>query len=447
MNKFMTKIALVVSSLVLVSACQTPVKPANTVINVVDNAPKNIIMIVGDGMGPAYTSAFRYFSDNPNTAAIEETVFDRLLVGRATTYPAPISGYVTDSAAAGTALATGHKTYNGAIGVNPNKEAVQSVLEYAKSIGKATGLVVTSQINHATPASYAAHVESRKMYNAIADQYIDQKINGQFKVDVMFGGGWQYFIRDDRDITKEFVNANYQYIDSYNELSSINSDKVLGLFGKVGLPWALDDSQPHRLKRMTVAAIDRLDNHQNGFFMLIEGSQIDWAGHSNDIAAAMAEMADLSATVEWLEDYVAQHPVTLVIMTADHSTGGFTIGANGKYAWNPQFIKNLTASPSTIAKTQITGGFSANKLSQQLGFDLTTTEADTLKAAHDKGDVKTLYIAIKHLLDIRTNTGWTTGGHTAVDVPVFAFGSNKALFSGQIDNTDIAKTIFKLLGK
>jgi len=410
------------------------------------SAPKNIIMIVGDGMGPAYTAAYRYFKDNPQTPAIETTPFDDILVGRASTYPARVSGYVTDSAASGTALATGHKSYNGAIGVDVNKAPVQSVLEYAKSIGKATGLVVTSQINHATPASYAAHVPSRKQYNLIADQYIDNRIDGKHSVDIMLGGGWKYFIREDRDITKEFQQQGYQYLNNYAQLSSINSDQVLGLFANDGLPWALDDKQPQRLKTMAMAAIDRLDNNDNGFFMLIEGSQIDWAGHSNDIAAAMAEMDDLAYTVTWLKDYVAKHPDTLVVMTADHSTGGFTIAANGEYAWRPEFIQQLTASPRAIATAQAKNGFDATIMTKQLGFELTEEEIATLTTAHQQS-VKALYGALKKVIDVRTNTGWTTGGHTGVDVPVFAFGHSKQLFSGQIDNTDIAKTIFKLLGK
>jgi len=410
------------------------------------NAPTNIIMVVGDGMGPAYTAAYRYFNDNPNTPEIEATVFDDILVGRASTYPARVSGYVTDSAASGTALATGHKSYNGAIGVDANKVAVQSVLEHAKSIGKATGLVVTSQINHATPASYAAHAESRRQYDIIADQYFDNKIGQQHTVDVMLGGGWSYFIRDDRDLTKEFQHDGYQYINDYAQLGSITSDKVLGLFADTGLPWALDDKQPQRLKHMTIAAIERLDNNDNGFFMLIEGSQVDWAGHSNDIASAMAEMDDLAHTLSWLKTYVAEHPDTLVIITADHSTGGFTIAANGEYAWRPQFIKSLSASPQAIAKQQISDGFDSALMSQQLGFELDKSETSLLKAAHQTSN-KALYKALKKVIDVRTNTGWTTGGHTGVDVPVFAFGQGSELFSGQIDNTDIAKRIFKLLGK
>lgn len=412
----------------------------------VANAPKNIIMIVGDGMGPAYTAAYRYFRDNPQTPEIEATVFDDILVGRSSTYPARVSGYVTDSAASGTALATGHKSYNGAIGVDVNKAPVQSVLQYAKSIGKATGLVVTSQINHATPASYVAHAESRRQYDLIADQYFDNRIGQEHTVDVMLGGGWSYFIRDDRDITKEFQRDGYQYINDYAQLGSINNDKVLGLFADKGLPWALDDKQPQRLKAMTIAAIDRLDNNENGFFMLVEGSQVDWGGHSNDIAAAMTEMDDLAYTVQWLKEYVAKHPDTLVVMTADHSTGGFTIAANGEYAWRPEFIKNLTASPQAIARKQMKNGLNVSLINQQLGFELNKEEIDKLAIAHKEGK-KALYVALNKIIDVRTNTGWTTGGHTGIDVPVFAFGQSSEIFAGQIDNTDIAKRIFKLLGK
>jgi len=428
------------------AACSSNSTSLKSVKQPVANGPKNIIMVIGDGMGPAYTTAYRLYKDNPSTTAIESTVFDDILVGRSSTAPARVSGYVTDSAASATALASGHKSYNGAIGVDTNKMPVQSVLEYAKSIGKATGLVVTSQINHATPASYAAHVEQRSQYDDIADQYFDRKINDRHVVDVMLGGGWKYFIRPERDLTKEFQKDGYQYINDYAQLNSINSDQVLGLFADKGLPWALDDKQPHRLKQMTMAAVDRLDNNEQGFFMLVEGSQIDWAGHSNDIAAAMAEMDDLAHALQWLKSYVVSHPDTLVIVTADHSTGGFTIAANGEYKWTPDVLSNLKSSPQAIAKQQKKDGFDHKKISELLGLNLTKRESDTLEQAHAAGK-KSLQNALKKLLDTRSNTGWTTGGHTGVDVPVFAFGSGSEKFSGQQDNTDIAKRIFTLLGK
>ena len=138
--------------------------------------PKNIIMVIADGMGPAYTSAYRYFNDDPATAEIAKTVFERHLKGLSSTYPAPVSGYVTDSAAGATALATGVKSYNGAISVDVNKKPLLTVLEWAKQQGKRTGVVVTSRINHATPASYLSHNESRRNYDELANSYIDNGI-------------------------------------------------------------------------------------------------------------------------------------------------------------------------------------------------------------------------------------------------------------------------------
>jgi len=452
------------------SACTTTehssdISADNTIALTSASGPKNIIMIVGDGMGPAYTTAYRYFNDNPETKIIEETVFDRRLVGMASTYPARVSGYVTDSAAAATALATGVKSYNGAIGLDVDKKRVETVLEWAKKQGKKTGVVVTSQVNHATPASYLAHNESRRNYNAIADSYIDEGI----KADVILGGGWQYFIREDRNLVKEFQSAGFHYLDNAEDLNKLPQQKpVLGLFADVGLPWALDDSNKLRLSTMTKAATKQLEN-ESGYFLLVEGSQIDWAGHSNDIASAMAEMSDLAKTVEYLEQYVANNPDTLVVLTADHSTGGFTIAANGKYKWDPTVLRTMKKSPEQIAEKLTVTDITTKTASKLLNFTVTQQEVLLLQQAKEQTSDKltdfyglnenaqekqikpsiktTLYIAIKKLIDKRTNSGWTSSGHTAIDVPVFAFGKNSDMFKGKIDNTDIAKKIFTLLDK
>jgi len=450
------------------SACtttdNTEVKSSDTATNSL-HSPKNIIMIVGDGMGPAFTTAYRYFNDNPATEIIEETVFDRHLVGMASTYPARVSGFVTDSAAAATALATGVKSYNGAIGLDVDKNSVETVLEWAKKQGKKTGVVVTSQVNHATPASYLAHNKSRRNYNAIADSYIDDGI----KADIILGGGWQYFIRDDRHLVNEFTSAGFHYIDKAQALNALPQNQpVLGLFADIGLPWALDDSNKLRLATMTKAATKQLEN-EKGYFLLVEASQIDWAGHSNDIASAMAEMTDLAKTVEYLEEYVKNNPDTLVILTADHSTGGFTIAAEGIYEWNPEILRTMKRSPQKIAEQLATADITIPEASEQLNFKVTPAEVMLLQQAKyqaseqlvqfyalDESEQKeqtkpsietTIYIAIKKLIDKRTNSGWTSSGHTAIDVPVFAFGKGSELFKGKIDNTDIAKKIFNLLGK
>lgn len=418
--------------------------------------PKNIIMVVGDGMGPAYTTAYRYFHNTKQLGAdylttnrtdkIEETVFDRHLVGMASTYPALVSGFVTDSAASATALATGVKSYNGAIGVDENKQPVQTVLQWAKIKGMKTGVAVTSHINHATPASYAAHNEYRRNYNEIADSYMDDKVNGQFVLDVMLGGGWEYFIREDRNLVKEFQSAGYQYIDSLDGLSKLKPNKsVLGLFGVEGMPWALDMPNHQRLPALTKAAVKQLENDK-GFFLLVEGSQIDWSGHSNDIASAMIEMQDFALTLEWLEQYVQANPDTLVVVTADHSTGGLSIAANGNYAWYPGLINNIKVSLSSIAKRMSESDKPFEVCQQLIGFEL---DIDEKKLVSDAmiADELAIYMQLKKIVDKRTNTGWTTIGHTAVDVQIFAMGRGKEHFAGHLDNTEIPKIIFDLLGK
>ena len=408
------------------------------------NTPKNIIMMVGDGMGPAYTTAYRMYADDPSTPEIEETVFDRLLVGMASTHPDMGSGYVTDSAAGATALSTGVKTYNGAIGVDANKKPVQTVLELAKTQGRKTGVAVTSQINHATPASFGAHNESRQNYDQIADSYFDDKTNGQFVLDVMLGGGWKYFIREDRNLVEQFKAAGYQYVDELSQLNTVTpGTPLMGLFGDSGMPWALDSSDQMRLPILAKAAIRQLEN-DNGYFLLIEASQVDWAGHSNDIGSAMAEMHDLALTLEWLEQYIKENPDTLMVLTADHSTGGLTIGARGNYSWKPKWLKNLKASPAEIGQQLITAKNRGALASDLLGFELTKAEITSLNVV-ESNEFKPYHKAISKILDERSDTGWTTSGHTGVDVQIFAKGMGSERFSGHLDNIEIAQTVFELL--
>lgn len=408
--------------------------------------PKNIIMLVGDGMGPAYTTAYRMYADDPSTPEVDQTVFDRLLVGMASTHPDLNTGYVTDSAASATALSSGVKTYNGAIGVDVNKKAVQTVLELAKSQGRKTGIAVTSQVNHATPASFGAHNESRHNYDQIADSYFDDKINGQFVLDVMLGGGWKYFIRDDRNLVKEFSAAGYQYVDDLTKLDQVKPNTpLLGLFADSGLPWALDSENQTRLPTLVKAAIRQLENQQ-GYFLLIEASQVDWAGHGNDIASAMAEMHDLALALEWLETYLVKNPDTLLVATADHSTGGLSIGARGNYNWQPEWLKKLKASPAEIASQMLESKNRGELASDLLGFELNEQELTNLNAI-EADKPRPLHKAICTILDERTHTGWTTTGHTGTDVQIFASGPASERFSGHLDNIDIANTVFELLAE
>ncbi|MCL1050278.1 alkaline phosphatase [Shewanella abyssi] len=410
---------------------------ANIDIQQAPSRPKNMIIMVGDGMGPAYTSAYRYFQDNPDTEEIEQTVFDRLLVGMASTYPARESGYVTDSAASATALATGVKSYNGAISVDINKRPLTTIMQMAKARGMSTGVAVTSQVNHATPAAFLTHNESRRNYQAIAADMLKSD------ADVILGGGQKYF---SEALLNQFSAKGYQHITELTQLDSITKPKVLGLFADVQLPWVIDDSDANTLSKLTQKSLELLSQNEKGFVLLVEGSLIDWAGHNNDIATAMAEMHGFANAIEVVEQYIRQHPDTLLVVTADHNTGGLSIGANGEYLWDTQLLKGIGASPANIATQAIAVDNWQAAVSQQLGFEVDNVELQQLSNARMQGK-NALEVALKKLIDTRSFTGWTTSGHTGGDVQVFAMGPAADLFKGNQDNTHIAEKMMSLLPK
>lgn len=420
--------------------------------------PTSIIFVIADGMAPAYTSAYRYYADDPATAGIETTIFDELLVGMARTYPRD-STLVTDSAASATALASGVKTYNGAIGVDINQQPLVSILETAKLRRYQTALVATSAINHATPASFVAHVNNRQSYDAIADQYLDQRIQGKPKVDLLLGGGRKYFRRKDRDLVQEFVQEGYRYIGSMDQLDSLTRLPALGLFADDGLVSALDSPHPLALTEMTTKALQLLKGKP--FFLLIEASQIDWCGHANDIACAMAEMNDLAQTLKVAKGYVDQHPNTVLVATADHGTGGLSLGAGNHYEWRVGAIKQIQATAGEIAErlmtnpahwqtewlrlTQLTLTPSQSAGMQQLmdkTRELNETHAPANLREIVKNGVLTLTLA---LINEHTHTGWTTHGHTGEDVQIFSYGKRSQAFAGNLNNTDIAQGLFDYL--
>ncbi|WP_303046814.1 alkaline phosphatase [Bacillus sp. MRMR6] len=407
---------------------------------------KNIIFLIGDGMGVSYTSAYRYLKDDPATKTVELTEFDRYLVGQQTTYPGDSEENVTDSAASATAMSTGEKTYNSAIAVGKDKNELRTVLEAAKEKGKATGLVATAQITHGTPASFAAHDDNRDHMDAIADDYYNERIEGRHKIDVMLGGGLDLFIRKDRNLVEEFKQDGYSYVTNLVELINDRNSQVIGLFSKAGLPKMIDRSEDvPSLADMTSSAIDRLNQNKNGFFLMVEGSQIDWAGHDNDIVAAMSELEDFEKAFTTAIEFAKKDGQTLVIATADHSTGGYTIGARGEYNWFSQIIKAVHRTPDFIAK-QIAGGAEVEEtLKSYVDLNLTKKEIKSVKRAAKRKDIKQIDQAIENIINKRSNTGWTTDGHTGEDVNVYAYGPGSNRFTGQIDNTDHAKLIFKIL--
>lgn len=418
--------------------------PSTTTSATEETPPKNIIFLIGDGMGNSYTSAYRYYKNNSKTQFVTRTSFDSYLVGQQMTYSQDSKEKVTDSASAATAMATGVKTYNAAVGVDNDKTKRQTVLEAAKKKEKSTGIVVTSQLTHATPASYGGHDTSRKNMNAIANDFYDEKINGQHKIDVMLGGGKAQMIRTDRDLTKEFKKDGYNYVTSKEALEKNTNPQLLGLFAKEGLTKKIDRVTTPDLAVMTNAALKQLSKNEKGFFLLVEGSQIDWAGHDNDIVSAMSELADFEKAFEAAISFAKKDGETLVIATADHSTGGFSIAKAGNYNWYPSIIRSVQKTPDYMAKKIKSGSSPSSIMKKYMKFNLTAKEIQSVTAVRKKS-VKTIDNALEKIINTRSNTGWTTSGHTGEDVNIYAYGPSASQFSGHLDNTDQAKKIFQLI--
>jgi len=454
---FLKKI-LICTTVFCVILCQIPPVYSQEIAK-----PKNIILFIGDGMGSAHIKAFRMFKDDPETENVETLLFDSMLVGTLRTDPKmplaesflPLSmkeqnnGGVTDSAAAATAYATGFKTINGHISVDEDNRSLITVLEKAKHLGLSTGLVVTSQLTDATPAVFASHIKNRRKEKKIANQYIDNRYKGMPYVDVLLGGGSKYFIREDRNIAKEFESLGYHLVTNKKDLISSDNQQLLGLFGKKGMDKMLDrDVNTPSLADMTNAAIKQLSKNKKGFFLLVEGSQIDWAAHRNDIIGVMSEMQDFEDAVSAGLKFAKNNQETQILVTADHSTGGLSVGSeqDGKsyYQWNSHFVASAKATPEKIIERAVESGNLYSEIKKYTGFQLSKKEIKKLAKIEPEETKKALFF-ITGLVDRRSYTGWTTHGHTGVDVNLYAYGSQSQQLIGHWDNTKIGKFIFKLL--
>ncbi|MDX8338569.1 alkaline phosphatase [Draconibacterium sp. IB214405] len=326
--------------------------------------PKNIIFLIGDGMGAA--QVFSGITANQGKLFLENCRH----IGFSKTQSA--DNYITDSAAGGTALSCGVKTYNGAIGVDADTVKVKSILEAAEENGLATGLVSTSAITHATPASFIAHQPNRGMYEEIAADFLETDI------DVFIGGGISHFIarKDGRNLMTELKDKGYTVESDINKISEVKSGKLAGLTAQVHNPRMSE--RGNMLPVATTTALDILDNNKKGFFLMVEGSQIDWGGHASSTVYVVEDMLDFDQTIGKALEFAAKDGETLVLVTADHETGGMAL----------------------------TGG------------DMST------------GMVK---------------ADFPTTDHTAVMVPVFAYGPGAEEFIGIMENTDIHNKMKKLL--
>jgi len=329
--------------------------------------PGNIIFLIGDGMGLSAVSTGFYFGDQPS-------VFTRFQeIGLQQTSSALQK--VTDSAASGTALATGTKTYNRAIGVDTTKASLQNIVEMLSSMGWSTGVVATSTISHATPASFYAHVEQRYMEEAIAAQLLDSEI------DFFAGGGRNKFNRraDSTDLLS--LAADKGFIIDTTGLpapGTLSADHKYGFLPEAGAMPKMIEGRGDFLPEATMLAISHLSQNQEGFFLMVEGSQIDWAGHANNADYLVGEMLDFEKVIAAALDFAKKDGNTLVVVTADHETGGFTLG------------------PKKSRPGQ--------------------------KIYTDNSEIEPVF---------------ATGNHSATLIPVFAFGPGAEQFKGIFQNTEI----------
>ncbi|MSS42805.1 alkaline phosphatase [Anaerosalibacter bizertensis] len=403
---------------------------------------KNVILLIGDGMGTEQVNLGRIYKNNK----LYMDEFD--YTGIASTYSAdPKNKWVTDSAAAGTALATGVKTYDGAISVDLNQKPIETILEKAQKNKKSTGIVTTTRVTHATPACFASHNIHRDNENEIAEDIIEHG------VDVILGGGKANFLdknnngkrEDGRNLIEEAKGKGYKYVDTRENLKKVNDEKILGLFNNSHISYTLDRNltvEPS-LSEMTDKAINILSKNNRGFFLMVEGGRIDHAAHNNDPATMTNEVLDFDEAVKVAYEFAKKDKQTLVIVTADHETGGISIGANGKYEYHPEILKKQNKSVEYLLDILTTSNYKTI-IREELGINnLTKKEELDIVLALKKNNKDNLSRALVNTINTRSNTGWTTTAHTGVDVPVKAYGPNANLFSKHLDNTDINKLAVK----
>lgn len=286
--------------------------------NLEEDVPaKNVILMIGDGMGKNIIKASEVVKGDKLVMSGMKYRTD------VTTYSQSVTnGYAefTDSAASATAMSTGVKTLNGCIGVDPDGNKLETICEYAQSFDMETGLVARQVVSHATPAGMVAHNSSRDNYPQILREMVKANVN------VMFGGGSQYYTNP--KVKKTIDDNKYKYITKVDELDALNKDddKVLGMFAydNMGAP----DMAPS-LTKMTSKALDMLDNDK-GFFLMVEGSNIDTYESKCDMETTLGQMQDFDKAVDYVLEWAEKHPGTLVIVTADHETGGVTLPDNPK---------------------------------------------------------------------------------------------------------------------
>ncbi|PNY30002.1 Alkaline phosphatase [Tolypocladium capitatum] len=442
------------------------------------SAKRNLVFMVSDGMGPASLSLTRSYRQFVDGLPEDDTlVLDRHFWGSSRTRSS--NSLVTDSAAGATAFACGKKSYNGAISVLPDHEPCGSVLEAAKRAGYMTGLVVTTDITDATPACFASHVLGRQMQDDIALQEIGAGVLGR-SVDLMLGGGRCHFLpnttagscrMDDVDVAALAQDEyGWSYADGRAGFDALKGGErvklpMLGLFAPNDVPFELDrrdmnDVYPS-LSEMAQTALRALEKatagSDKGFFLMIEGSRIDHAGHINDPAAQVHEVLEYDKAFKAVVDFIGQSKTeTVLVATSDHETGGLATalqepGHLPVYNWYPRVLANASAScerlaaalqdyvahrPSSLSDGDLKAWINHELVVSGLGIPDATDEELALLVKDPEASINT-FAAI---ISLRAHIGWSTHGHSAVDVNIYSSGGPETdMIRGNVENTDVGK--------
>lgn len=438
--------------------------------------PKYVFYFIGDGMGAAQRQVAEYYLQQEKHDPSLHLAMDTLPVtGITTTHSA--DSLITDSAAAGTALAAGVKTNNGVIGLLPNGTKVTTLLEQARDHGMKTGIITSTRLTHATPASFISKNPDRDNENAIAEEFVTSH------VDYMVGGGYRHFVNkesgfktkrtDDKDLVSTLKSEGYKtFISEKSTQDFMNyqphvGDKVFGAFSASHLPYSLDQEQKANtpsLAQLVDKGITLLseEGQKKGFFMMVEGGRIDHAGHAHDITGNIDDTLAMDEAVKSAMSFYNKHPKeTLIVVAADHETGGMGLGFGENYFLKLDQLAKVKQSIEDKTQKLYTGDRAAfyDLISKQFGLtDLTAEEKKTIEHSLDVADNKAqkpdeaqwgeydpAAIGVAHVVSQRANIYWTTFAHTGVQVPLSAIGVDAQQFGGFKDNTDVAKTMAKIM--
>ena len=445
--------------------------------------PKYIFLFVGDGMALPQINAAQLFL----SSSFEDAVAPKLSMlkfpvqGMTTTYSS--NSFITDSASAGTAIATGKKTNDGVISLDPTlTEAYPTVAQFAKSKGMKVGIISSVSLDHATPAVFYAHQKSRNDYYEIGLQAVTSNFD-------LFGGGT--FNRPDnrgkdRDLFEIAVENGFTLIRTQAEFEALNSvDGKVIITNEVtpssgAMVYDIDRKNEFSLADITAKAIELLKN-DSGFFIMVESGKIDWACHANDAAASVGDTIAFDRAIAEAIKFYNEHPEdTLIVVTGDHETGGLTLGFAGtKYVANVPAIGNqkmsyeafdaLLSSQKSEGKLNsfedllslVEDNFGLVATGRPQGIPLDEAELARLQEAFGYymsgsvpknsrtyilyGGYNPVSVTLTHILNEKAGLGWTSYSHTGVPVATFAMGVGQELFAGFYDNTDIGKNLFKLL--